>query len=91
MVRVDVFWFHDLFRDEAALKAFYQQYWDLLKEYGFRPHWAKYMPEGTWVPRTAQRYPQWNEFLALRAKMDPKQLFVTDYWRAALGIPQDNA
>ncbi|OJH40727.1 D-arabinono-1,4-lactone oxidase [Cystobacter ferrugineus] len=91
VVRVDVFWFHDLFRDEAALKAFYQQYWDLLKEYDFRPHWAKYMPGGDMGPEyLAQRYPQWNQFLALRAKMDPKQLFVTDYWREALGIPQNN-
>ncbi|WNG19711.1 FAD-binding protein [Cystobacter fuscus] len=92
VVRVDVFWFHDLFRDEAALKAFYQQYWDLLKDYGFRPHWAKYLPAGDMGPEyLARLYPQWNAFLALRAQMDPKQLFVTDYWRAALGIPQNNA
>lgn len=92
VVRVDVFWFHDLFRDEAALEAFYQQYWDLLKEYGFRPHWAKYLPAGDMGPEyLARLYPQWNQFLELRARMDPKQIFVTDYWREALGIPKNNA
>ncbi|HYO65572.1 MAG TPA: D-arabinono-1,4-lactone oxidase, partial [Archangium sp.] len=91
VVRVDVFWFHDVFRSEDELKAFYQQYWELLREYNFRPHWAKYLPAGDMGPAyLAQRYPMWNQFLELRAKMDPKQLFVTDYWRNALGIPKVN-
>ncbi|WNG52118.1 FAD-binding protein [Archangium minus] len=89
VVRVDVFWFHDRFRSEAELRAFYQQYWDLLKEYDFRPHWAKYLPNGDMGPEyLAQRYPQWKQFMELRARMDPHQLFVTDYWRGALGIPK---
>jgi hypothetical protein len=91
VIRVDVFWFHDLFRSEDELKAFYQQYWELLRKYDFRPHWAKYMPEGDMgAGYLAQRYPMWKQFLELRAKMDPKQLFVTDYWRNALSIPQAN-
>ncbi|HYO57097.1 D-arabinono-1,4-lactone oxidase [Archangium sp.] len=92
VVRVDVFWFHDLFRSEDELKAFYQQYWELLREYDFRPHWAKYLPEGDMGPAyLAQRYPMWKQFLELRARRDPKQLFVTDYWRNALGIPKANS
>ena len=92
VIRVDVFWFHDVFRSEDELKAFYQQYWELLRKYDFRPHWAKYIPEGDMGPGyLAQRYPMWKQFLDLRAKMDPKQLFVTDYWRNALGIPQVNS
>ncbi|QRK11169.1 FAD-binding protein [Archangium violaceum] len=87
VVRVDVFWFHDLFRDEDALRAFYQQYWDLLKEYGFRPHWAKYLPDGDMGPEyLAQRYPRWTQFLELRARLDPQGVFVSPYWRSVLGI-----
>ncbi|QRN98342.1 FAD-binding protein [Archangium violaceum] len=91
VIRVDVFWFHDIYRSEDELEAFYQQYWELLRKYDFRPHWAKYMPEGDMgAGYLAQRYPMWKQFLELRAQMDPKQLFVTDYWRNALGIPQVN-
>ncbi|WP_224369072.1 D-arabinono-1,4-lactone oxidase [Hyalangium versicolor] len=89
VVRVDVFWFHDLFRDEKALEAFYQQYWDLLEDYAFRPHWAKYMPGASYMNSESlpELYPMYKQFLALRAQLDPKQLFVTDYWRQALAIP----
>ncbi|HYH99371.1 D-arabinono-1,4-lactone oxidase [Hyalangium sp.] len=89
VLRVDVFWFHDLFRDENALKAFYQQYWDLLANYSFRPHWAKYLPGDNYLDPgfLPTLYPMYKPFLALREQMDPKQIFVTDYWRQALGIP----
>ncbi len=88
VVRVDVFWFAYNLKDPSL--AFYPQYWKLLAPYDFRPHWAKYMPDPSSSTGLAYRqalYPKWNDFQQLRARMDPDQLFVTDYWRWHLGIP----
>lgn len=35
----------------------------------------------------ANAYPKLNEWLSLRDKMDPQQLFVNDYWRKIFSIP----
>lgn len=43
VIRIDVFWFGNNLGDPTA---FYQKFWDLLIPFGFRPHWAKYMPAG---------------------------------------------
>ena len=31
-------------------------------------------------------YPRWDDFMALRARLDPKGVFVTKYWGDRLGI-----
>lgn len=68
-----------------------QPFWDLLQHNGvpFRPHWGKYLPSPTapFGPAYYQQvYPRLGDFLAKRAAYDPQQIFVTDYWRAQLGI-----
>lgn len=85
--RVDVFWFALNGEDP---NAFYGPFWELLKPFGFRPHWGKFLPppgSGDWVAYYRQNLPRFDDFLALRAKLDPQQIFVNDYWRANLGIP----
>ena len=90
VVKIDVFWFGANKGDPIAL--FYPQFWDTLKPFGFRAHWAKYLPFKSdapteWLDYLRPQYPRWNDFMALRARMDPAQVFVTDYWRTHLGIP----
>jgi hypothetical protein len=85
--RVDVFWFA---LNGEDMNAFYGPFWEVLKPFGFRPHWGKFLPppsSGDWVAHYRQNLPRFDDFLALRAKLDPQQIFVNDYWRANLGIP----
>ena len=86
VIRVDVFWFGR--NGDGTPSQFYQQFWDLLKPYKFRPHWGKYLPpSSTYGPAYYKGvYPRLADFLTLRAKYDPKQVFVTEYWRDQLGI-----
>lgn len=90
VIRVDLFWFGR--NGDSTPQLFYQQFWDLLKNANipFRPHWGKYLPPSASYGQDWYRkvYPQFDAFLALRAKYDPKQIFVTDYWREQLGITQ---
>jgi D-arabinono-1,4-lactone oxidase len=87
--RVDVFWFGYNAGDPAT--DFYPRYWDLLKEFNFRLHWGKYLPndpppDKTWAKYFRQQLPRWDDFMAQRAKLDPKNIFLTSYWREHLGL-----
>lgn len=89
VVKVDVFWFGKNKGDPIA--HFYPQFWNALKKFQFRPHWGKYLPYTAdrpteWLEYTRSQYPKWDDFMALRAQMDPAQIFVTEYWRKHLGI-----
>jgi phage shock protein PspC (stress-responsive transcriptional regulator) len=83
MFRVDVFWFG--YNEGNPATDYYPQFWDLLtKKFECRFHWGKHMPVNP--EYLARQYPRWNEFMALRRRMDPNQIFVTQYWRDRLGI-----
>jgi len=66
----------------------YQSYYEALKEFGFRPHWGKYLPapSNTWRAYYRRHCPQLQEFLEIRRRLDPRHLFVNEYWRNHLGI-----
>ena len=88
VIRIDVFWFGNNLGDPTV---FYQKFWDLLAEFKFRPHWGKYLPAGDSTLGAGylkSLYPKWDAWMALREQMDPYQVFVNDYWRAHLGIPE---
>jgi FAD-linked oxidoreductase len=55
----------------------------IMNEYGGRPHWGKrhYQNAAT----LAQRYPQWQQFQAVRSRLDPHNLFRNDYSDRVLG------
>lgn len=101
VVRIDIFWYgNNSDGDTNAPYSYYQQFWDLLKPYNFRPHWAKYFPDqtakyvdplhkepdGTWHGYVQSRYPKWNDWKNLREKNDPAKIFLNDYWSAKLEI-----
>jgi D-arabinono-1,4-lactone oxidase/FAD binding domain len=82
--RVDVFWFA---LNGGDPEAFYQHFWEILRPFAFRPHWGKCLPiSAGWADYYAREIPRLKDFLALRDKLDPGQIFVTEYWREALGI-----
>ncbi len=87
MVRVDIFWFaYNLGNPDTE---FYPQFWQLLKRFGFRPHWGKALPDpdsDCGVDYLRAQYPCWDRFMALRDELDPEQVFVSDYWKRHLGI-----
>jgi L-gulonolactone oxidase len=66
-------------------RRFYNQFWTALEKYDYRPHWGKYFaPAPTSVWR--KRYEKWDEFLALRKKFDPEEIFLNKFWKHALDI-----
>ncbi len=66
----------------------FEQYFDAVQaiclNHGGRPHWGKvHSLKGR---QLAAIYPRWDDFLALRERMDPKGRFLTPYLRALFGI-----
>ncbi len=55
----------------------------IMDEYGGRPHWGKrhYQTAATLAPR----YPEWERFATVRARLDPEGRFENDYTRRVLG------
>ncbi|HTJ80703.1 MAG TPA: D-arabinono-1,4-lactone oxidase, partial [Polyangiaceae bacterium] len=86
MLRIDVFWFGKNAGDPAD--SFYPPFWDLLKPFGFRPHWGKTLPtpSAKWVAYYDQQLPRLADFRKLRATLDPDGVFLTPYWKAHLGL-----
>jgi len=85
--RVDVFWFGNNIGSPAD--SYYPLYWNALQGFDFRCHWGKYLPAADGAQGAAylqKQYPKWNEFMQLREKFDPLQVFVSDYWREHLAI-----
>jgi hypothetical protein len=83
MLRVDPFFCET--GDTAKRKAFFKSFWDTLLPFGARAHWAKALPPAD-PARQHRLYPKLAEFLELRAKLDPKGLFLTDYWKTQFGL-----
>lgn len=70
-VRVDATWFTANEKGNPA--DFFKPYWRIFEKRGYRCHWGKYTPEDYGVGVRA-RYQKYDEWMAVRAKMDPKQV-----------------
>ncbi|MFF8375198.1 D-arabinono-1,4-lactone oxidase [Streptomyces sp. NPDC015661] len=55
----------------------------VMREHGGRPHWGKAHTADAAV--LAERYPRWDDFQRVRAQLDPKGRFTSDYIRRVLG------
>jgi L-gulono-1,4-lactone dehydrogenase len=55
----------------------------IMGEYGGRPHWGKRHSLTREV--LEQRYPRFDDFLAVRERLDPGRAFANDYTRRCLG------
>jgi D-arabinono-1,4-lactone oxidase len=89
--RLDPFWYIDNDGDPSARDGFLAQFWELLRKHDipFRLHWGKYLPNydhAEWAAYYRTQYPRWDNFMEIRRQRDPKNIFLTDYWRQHLGI-----
>ena len=55
----------------------------IMDEYEGRPHWGKRHYQSAATLR--QRYPEWDRFAEIRARLDPERRFENDYLRRVLG------
>lgn len=55
----------------------------VMDEYGGRPHWGKRHFQTAATLR--ERYPRWDDYQAVRARLDPAGRFVNDYAERVLG------
>lgn len=55
----------------------------IMDDYGGRPHWGKLHYQT--AEALAPRYPEWDRFQAVRARLDPQGIFVNDYLDRVLG------
>ncbi|NIV14174.1 MAG: FAD-binding protein [Aliifodinibius sp.] len=86
ILKINFFWFGK--NKENPSSTYFPQFWKLFREFDYRLHWGKYLPEDPLqgVQYLRARFPQWDDFMKLRAELDPNQIFVSDYWRKKLGI-----
>ncbi|MFP4483867.1 MAG: D-arabinono-1,4-lactone oxidase [Spirochaetaceae bacterium] len=56
---------------------------DLFLSYGGRPHWAKRFKAK--APELRPLYPRWDDFMALRRRMDPENKFLNPYLQELFG------
>jgi L-gulonolactone oxidase len=64
-------------------ESYFRGFEEIMDEYGGRPHWGKrhYQTAAT----LRDRYPDWDRFQAVRARLDPDGVFTNDYTRRVLG------
>ncbi len=88
-VRLDVYWYRDNKGIPNADEAFFEQYWQVLRDNDipFRLHWGKFVPRfdfADWAAYYKASLPRFDDFMALRATRDPDGIFFTEYWRLRL-------
>ena len=85
-IRVDVFWFG---RNVGDPEDYFKKFWAVFRDMDFRCHWGKYI--GPLKKKELQLlikspFPKWQQFLDLRLKHDPNEIFLNDYWKAHLDL-----
>jgi L-gulono-1,4-lactone dehydrogenase len=63
--------------------AYFQGVEAIMDDYGGRPHWGKMHFQR--AETLASRYPRWDDFAALRARLDPEGRFTNPYLERVLG------
>jgi hypothetical protein len=71
-------------------QTFFPQFWDLFSDLDFRLHWGKnlFPDRSRTAARLRESYARWSDFMDLRGTLDPDGVFLSDYWREHLGLPQ---
>jgi L-gulono-1,4-lactone dehydrogenase len=66
-----------------AWEPYFRAVESIMDDYGGRPHWGKrhFQSAATLAPR----YPEWDRFQAVRARLDPHGHFENDYAKRVLG------
>ena len=63
--------------------AYFNDVANIMSDYQGRPHWGKM--HSLTHRELSQLYPQWNEFLAVRGKLDPQRTFANSYTKQVFG------
>ena len=63
--------------------AYFNGFWSMLRDHEARPHWGKMHDLAAGDLR--ERYPKFDEFVALRDRLDPKRIFTNTYLDQVLG------
>lgn len=64
-------------------RAYFEAVESVLRGFDGRPHWGKLHTRT--AADLAPAYPRWDEFIALRDRLDPDRLFTNTYLRRVLG------
>jgi L-gulono-1,4-lactone dehydrogenase len=64
-------------------EAYFRAVEAIMDDFGGRPHWGKRHYQRAATLR--ERYPRWDAFQAVRARLDPGGTFANDYTRRTLG------
>ncbi len=70
--------YHRLAHDQ-----YFQAFERIVAEYGGRPHWGKLHTLG--ASELRERYPRFDDFLAVRDRLDPGRVFENSYTRQVFG------
>ncbi|HEX8732815.1 MAG TPA: D-arabinono-1,4-lactone oxidase, partial [Ktedonobacterales bacterium] len=65
-------------------EAYFRAVEEVFQRYDGRPHWGKM--HTLRAAALAARYPRWQDFLRVRAALDPNGVFLNDYLSALLGV-----
>jgi FAD/FMN-containing dehydrogenase len=65
-------------------ESFFQEIEPILRDHHGRPHWGK--KHSLRGPQLAALYPEWEDFQAIRRRLDPDGLFLTPYFRELFGL-----
>jgi L-gulonolactone oxidase len=67
----------------TAFESYFRGVEEIMSGFGGRPHWGKrhYLS----AAQLADRYPEWDTFADIRARLDPDGVFANDYTHRVLG------
>ena len=65
-------------------EPFFRDVEDILRGYDARPHWGKIHYRD--ADELSSLYPRWNDFIALRDKLDPRRTFSNAYTETVFGL-----
>ena len=68
---------------KADHRAYFAHFWDATREHGARPHWGKMHDYDADYLRSV--YPRFDDFVALRDRLDPQRVFANPYLGQVLG------
>lgn len=68
----------------SEFEPYFREVGEIMAGYGGRPHWGKMHFLG--AAELSGLYPQWDNFIRVRSKFDPDDLFVNDYVRRIFGL-----
>ena len=73
-----------VYRGTQAYDQYFTGVETIMDDYGGRPHWGKlhYQKAATLAPR----YPRWDDFQAMRRRLDPDGRFANPYLDRVLGV-----